>query len=263
MTSDAGVDRVDAATVANPHDETPITVQEAAPEVTRVQGSIADLTTKMEVRGKVVKVDLAGAMVDLGLEQPGFLHISQLSTKRVNNVIDVVKEGDEVTAYVLELDKEKGRIILTLIKPPALTWAELREMANKVVKGTVVRLEKFGAFIDIGAERPGLVHVSELADEYVGSPDAVVKVGDQVEVKIIGVDLNKKQIDLSMKSFAHVIEDEEEDGEEELTAMAIALRRAMSMSEDQRGKKRRDKKEKVGGVQAEILARTLQMQNKR
>lgn len=266
MNSDAGVDVVNDSAAENPQDESPVAVQTASPSVDASPAdnlsphSIADLTVKMEVKGKVVKTDLAGAIVDLGLAQTGFLHISQLSTKRVNNVTDVVKEGDEVTAYVLEVDTKRNRVSLTLIKPPALTWPELKAKVGQLVQGTVVRLEKFGAFVDIGAERPGLVHVSELTDEYISSPEAVVSVGDEVEAKIIGIDPQKKQIDLSMKSASQVVEIEEEDEEEQLTAMALALRKAMGGAD--REKKRRNKRDRASEVQSDIIARTLTTRKK-
>lgn len=228
--------------------------------------SIAELAPKMALPGKILKTDLAGAIVDVGLERPGFLHISQLSgNKRVNNVTDVVKEGDEVTVYVLDVNKEKGRISLTLVKPPAYLWSELEGMVNETITGEVVRLEKFGAFVDFGAERPGLIHVSELSDEYVSSPEAELSVGEEIEARIIGVDARKKQIDLSRKAAlateVYVEDDEEDEASEEMTAMAIALRKAMADSSD-KGKKRRKKSRGPSDEQSNILARTLQTQQK-
>lgn len=222
--------------------------------------SIADLTLDMEVKGKVAKVELAGAFIDLGLERPGFLHISQLSTERVNNVTDVVKEGDDITAYIQDI--RNGRISLTLIKPPQFSWRKLEQMVGETVYGKIVRLEKFGAFVDIGAERPGLIHVSELSDEYVGSPEAVVSTGDTVEARIIGVDANKRQIDLSMKSAVVEVAHEAEEDNDDLTAMAFALRRAMEQSDKDDKRRRRDKKNR-DDRQGDILSRTLQMQSKK
>src|SRR5690606_17629999 len=96
------------------------------------------------------------------------------------------------------------------------------------LEGQVERLENFGAFIDIGAERPGMVHVSEMAEGFVKSPSDVVKVGDKVEVRVLKVNRKKRQIDLSMKPVPEPMEQLPEEDEEELpSAMAIALRRAM------------------------------------
>src|SRR5258706_7858528 len=154
-------------------------------ETTPQGQSITDLKPKMEMRGKVKKIELYGAFVDLGIGTDGLLHISQLSTERVKNVNDVVKEGDEVTVWVRNVDVDQGRIDLTMIQPPDRTWNEVQ--VGQVLNGKVVRVEKFGAFIDVGAERPGMVHVSELASGYVGSPEEVVKVGQDVQVKVIKV----------------------------------------------------------------------------
>jgi ribosomal protein S1 len=223
--------------------------------------SIADLKPKLELQGKIVKTELYGAFVDLGLDRHGLLHISQLSDKRVNNVTDVVKEGDTVTVYVLDVDKKQGRVSLTLIRPPAYTWDELK--VGAVVNGTVVRVESYGAFIDIGAERPGMVHVSELSDEYVSSAESVVKPGQEVQAKVIGIDRRKKQIDLSIKALeaeATRYEEEDEPGEE-LTAMAMALRKAMGgalPAKSAKEEKRRKKDKARDSQQDEILTRTLQ-----
>src|SRR5215475_11614754 len=194
-------------------------------EATPVQ-SIQDLKPKMELRGKVKKIELYGAFIDLGIGTDGLLHISQLSNQRVKNVNDVVKEGDEVTVWVRNVDVAQGRIDLTMVEPPAHTWNEVQ--VGQVLTGTVTRVEKFGAFVDVGAERPGMVHVSELASGYVGSPQEVVKVGQEVQVKVIKVNAKKKQIDLSMKALEEpVTMPKDDDNEAVPTAMELALRNAM------------------------------------
>ena len=236
-------------------------------ELTPVQ-SIQDLKPKMELHGKVKKIELYGAFVDLGIGTDGLLHISQLGTERVKNVNDVVKEGDEVTVWVRNVDVDQGRIDLTMIQPPAHTWNEVQQ--GQVLSGTVVRVEKFGAFVDVGAERPGMVHVSEMASGYVGSPQEVVKVGQEVQVKVIKVNAKKKQIDLSMKALEEpVTMPREDDNEEVPTAMELALRQAMrgtDMAEEfeathkQAKQPRRDKRtaNKHRQQQDELLSRTLQ-----
>jgi predicted RNA-binding protein with RPS1 domain len=86
-----------------------------------------------------------------------------------------------------------------MIKPLDLEWRDIKKGMN--VKGQVVRLEKFGAFIEIGAERPGLIHISEMAHGYVRQPSDVVKEGDEVEAQVIDVNRKKKQIKLSLKAL--------------------------------------------------------------
>jgi small subunit ribosomal protein S1 len=230
-----------------------------------VPTTIDDVTPKMELKGTVKKIDLYGALVDIGVGRLGLLHISQLSEGHVKNVTDVLNEGDEVTVWVQDVDRKKGRINLTMLKPPDVTWKDIDE--GGVFKGTVVRVEKFGAFVDIGAERPGLVHVSELAKGYVGDPSEVVSVGDEIEVKVIGINRRKRQIDLSVRALeepARVqIEADEETAENLPTAMELALRRAMESSgmemptSADRGK-RRNKKNKRRSEREDIFMRTLQ-----
>src|SRR5262247_987311 len=164
---------------------------------------VAALEPKTKLSGKVLKTTLAGALVDIGQSLPGVIHISQLSKDAVNKVEDVVKEGQIVDVWVRRVKKD--RIELTMIQPLALEWKEIEP--DMVVKGKVVRLEPYGAFVDIGAERPGMIHVSELAHGYIKTPSEIVKEGDEVEAKVLDVNRKKKQIKLSMKALEPVIEE--------------------------------------------------------
>jgi predicted RNA-binding protein with RPS1 domain len=220
----------------------------------------------MQIQGTVKKVDLYGALVDIGVGRLGLLHISQLTEGHVKNVTDVVNEGDQVTVWVQEVDRKRGRINLTMLKPPAVSWNEIDN--GSVFTGKVVRLEKFGAFVDIGAERPGLVHVSELAKGYVGDPSEVVKVDDEVQVKVIGVNRKKRQIDLSVRALEDATAKAElaqEEDESLPTAMELALRRAMEDSGIElpaRVQKKRAKKTRRREEREDIFARTLQQHAK-
>jgi ribosomal protein S1 len=198
--------------------------------------------------------------VDVGVGQDALLHISQLGQQNVRNVEDVVKEGDEVTVYVLRVEPAERRVAVSLLKPPAVSWDTLNE--NDIVTGTIVRVEGFGVFVDIGAERPGMVHVSELASGFVKSPSDVVKMGDKVQARIIKINRKKRQIDLSMKSLE--VEEAvmpEEETEAVPTAMELALRRAMAnadtVEDTRRAKAKQAKYNKRSSEQDEILARTL------
>jgi small subunit ribosomal protein S1 len=155
------------------------------------------LETKTKMNGKILKTTLAGALVDIGQSLPGVLHISQISETPVNKVEDVLKEGQEVTVWVKRVRKD--RIELTMVEPLAYDWKELKP--DMVVKGKVTRLETYGAFVDFGAERPGLIHVSELAHGYVKTASEIVKEGDEVEAKVLDVDRRKRQIRLSIKAL--------------------------------------------------------------
>lgn len=232
--------------------------------------SIHDLKRGMALSGVVKRLELFGAFVDVGLDVEGVLHISQLdSDGHVRNVSDVLHEGDRVEVWVHHVDREKNRFFLTMVRPAAVTWDDLK--ANAVFSGTVTRLDRFAAYVDFGAEREGRVHVSELAEGYVKAPEDVVKVGDQVEVRVIKINRRKGQIDLSMKvAHSAVIEAgkvAQEEDEPVLTAMEAAFRRAMEgtdLEEElaQARRRSRKKKRRRGDrryqEQASLLARTLE-----
>ena len=163
--------------------------------------SDVEIKRKMKFTGKVIKMSLAGAVVDIGVNQPAVIHISQLhpDTKGdgARRVEDVLEIGQTIDVWVRRIRDD--HIELTMIKPLDLEWRDIKK--GMVVKGKVVRLEKFGAFVEIGSERPGLIHISELAHGYVRDPSEVVNEGDEVEAEIIDVHRRKKQIKLSMKAL--------------------------------------------------------------
>jgi len=232
---------------------------------TNAPKSLGDLVPRQEVKGTVKRLELYGAFVDIGIGQDALLHISQLGKPNVRNVEDVVKAGDEITAYVLKVDKDAGRVALSLVRPPALTWDDIRE--GMTLRGTVTRLESYGAFLDVGAERDAMVHVSELSSGYVNSPSDVVKVGDVVEGRVIKINRKKRQIDMSLKAAeqpaaAQITAQEDEDEGDLPTAMEIALRQAMeermpSRRDRDRSKDRKREKQRRYEEQEEILSRTL------
>jgi small subunit ribosomal protein S1 len=240
--------------------------------------STATLEPKTKLSGKILKTTLAGALVDVGQSIPGVIHISQLSNDPVNKVEDVVKEGQTVDVWVRRVKKD--RIELTMIQPLALEWKEIEP--DMVVKGKVVRLEPYGAFVDIGAERPGMVHVSELAHGYVKTPNEIVKEGDEVEAKVLDVNRKKKQIKLSMKALEPQIEEfkpvkkenkkgnkrgpkkevveapvQEDEKEPELTAMQIAWQEALHKANADRSFKVKRQKSNVSQEQEDLLERTM------
>lgn len=196
-------------------------------------GSLDELQVGMEVNGTVKRIELYGAFVDIGIGQDALLHISQLGKPNVRNVTDVVNENDQIQVYVIKIEKEAGRVALSMEKPPGMPWEAIHE--GMVVEGTVTRMENFGVFVEIGAERPGMIHVSELASGFVNAPADVVNVGDEVRAQIIKVNRKKKRIDMSIKALeeAEIQQMQQEDEEDHVpTAMELALRRAMEGSED-------------------------------
>jgi len=155
---------------------------------------------KMKVNGTVLKTTLAGAVVDIGAKKPAVIHVSQLVTPNnlpIKSVKDVLQEGQQLEVWIRKIKEE--RIELTMVKPLDLEWRDIKK--DMAVKGTVVRIETFGVFLDIGAERPGLIHISELAHGYVRTPSDVVQEGDELETQVIEVNKKKKQIKLSLKAL--------------------------------------------------------------
>ena len=167
---------------------------------------LTDLTEGMELMGTVRNVIDFGAFVDIGVHQDGLVHISQLSDRMVKHPSDVVKVGDVVKVRVLAVDVKKKRISLTMRTDPAaprrthekrpkppkkLRLSELTE--GMELQGTVQGTESFGAFVDIGAVRNGLLHISRM--------DGELSVGDAVRVKILSVDTEKNRISLTMKGI--------------------------------------------------------------
>lgn len=241
----------------------------ASPEELEIK--LNEIKRKTHFIGTVLRTTLAGALVDIGLGIPGVVHISQLSTEPVNRVEDVVQVGKTVDVWVRRVFPKKGRIELTMVKPLDLEWREINK--GLVVKGKVTRLEKFGAFVDIGAERPGLVHISEMTHDYIKSPSEIVKEGDEVEVQVLSVNRHKRQIKLSMKALeekpvkvAKEVQEQKPASEEPQkeepvpTAMEMALRQAMERSKSQEEEVEVKPKSKKGANQEieQILERTLQ-----
>lgn len=238
------------------------------------------LEPKSKIVGKVLKTTLVGALVDIGQELPGVIHISQLQKDQVNKVEDVVQVGQSVEVWVRRIKKD--RIELTMIEPLAMEWNEIKP--ESVVKGKVVRLEKYGAFVDFGAERPGLVHVSEMSKGYIKGPEELVKEGDEVEAVVLDVNRKKKQIRLSMKALETESEEPkfskredrkgharrsakkespspevaEESKEPEMTAMQIAWQEALDKVQLKDKKSKKQVKAGASEEQEDLLHRTLE-----
>ena len=234
---------------------------EALEQATRV--SLADLAPKMKFEGAVKAVELYGAFVDFGAERDGLVHISQISENTVSRVADVLQEGDKVTVWVRQVDPEQGRVALTMIEPPERTIKDLEP--DQILSGTVTKLVPYGAFVDIGVEREGLIHISEMSNGFVGKPSDVMEVGAEIEVRVVKVNQKRRRIELSLLNTTEVQQGdilEEEDEGESLTALGMALQNAMqregmSIDVPTRRKGRRRRKADIRREQASIIARTL------
>ena len=156
---------------------------------------------KGEVRAGVVSsIVNFGAFVDLG-GVDGLVHVSELSWKHIDHPSEVVEVGDEVEVEVLDVDLDRERVSLSLKATQEDPWQKFaREHAvGEVVEGEVTKLVPFGAFVKVADGIEGLVHISELADRHVEVPEAVVNVGDKIEVKVIDIDTVRRRISLSLK----------------------------------------------------------------
>lgn len=192
--------------------------------------------------GQVSSLCNFGAFVDLG-GADGLIHLSELAWGRVSHPREVLQVGDEVDVYVLNVDRDKRRIGLSLkrLQPDPWSQAEQKYSVGQLVEGTITKLTRFGAFARLkGDEVEGLIHVSELSNDRVAHPKEVVKEGDTLTLRIISFDSDRRRMGLSLKRVAkaeyadldwrveraamleeeeHEVEVESEGKEEELTQM--------------------------------------------
>jgi small subunit ribosomal protein S1 len=157
-----------------------------------------------EIRSGVVSsVVNFGAFVDLG-GMDGLVHVSELSWKHVEHPSQVVQVGDEVTVQVLDVDLSRERISLSLKATQQDPWQEFADShgVDQLVYGRVTKLVPFGAFVQVGDGIEGLVHISEMAAQHVEAPEQVVTPGEELWVKIIDIDLDRRRISLSIKQAA-------------------------------------------------------------
>jgi small subunit ribosomal protein S1 len=160
---------------------------------------VKTLAVGQEVEGVVKRVTEFGAFIDIGVGRDGLVHVSEMAQGRVSKPSDVVREGDKVRVWIKELDREKNRISLSMVEPGTMTLRDLEEGAT--VRGKVTRLERYGAFVDIGVGRDGMLHVKEMGRGYVEKPEDVVHIGDEIDVQVIGLDRRRGRIDLSIKEL--------------------------------------------------------------
>jgi len=157
-------------------------------------------------RGVVSSIVNFGAFVDLG-GVDGLVHVSELSWQHIDHPSEVVEVGDEVEVEVLDVDMERERVSLSLKATQEDPWQKFaREVGvGEVVEGEVTKLVPFGAFVKVEEGIEGLVHISELSERHVEVPEAVVNVGDKVDVKVIDVDTVRRRVSLSLKQASEPV----------------------------------------------------------
>ena len=165
---------------------------------------LSKLVKGMRLKGTVSSIVDFGAFVDLG-GIDGLVHISELSWNHVNHPSEVVKVGDEVEVEVLDVDLQRERISLGLKQTTEDPWLKLIESypVGTIVDGKVTKVVPFGAFVELGNNVEGLVHISEMAAKHIDTPAQVVKVGQDVKVKVMDINPDRRRISLSMKAAAH------------------------------------------------------------
>ncbi len=174
---------------ANPWEE----IEARYPIGQRITGAVRNLTTY-------------GAFVGLEEGIDGMIHVSDLSwTRKINHPSEVLKKGDEVEAVVLSIDKENQRVSLGIKQAENDPWSDIDDKfkVGDMVKGQVAKIASFGAFVNLQDDIDGLIHISQLSEDHVEKVKDVLKVGDDVEARVIKVDKVERRIGLSVKAVEY------------------------------------------------------------
>jgi transcriptional accessory protein Tex/SPT6 len=168
-----------------------------------------DFSMGEEVEAKVMRLAPFGAFCDIGATTDALLHISQISNEFIADINDKLSEGDVLKVTIKELDAARGRIGLTMrtddggaaparsLRPDAKPISDVK--VGDEVEGKVLRIANFGAFVDIGCQKDGLLHISEVADEFVSDINEKLSVGQTIKCRVKEVDMDKERIGLSCK----------------------------------------------------------------
>jgi small subunit ribosomal protein S1 len=155
------------------------------------------------IKGQVRNLTAYGAFVGLEEGIDGMVHVSDMSwTRKINHPSEVLKKGDEVEALVLSIDKDNQRVSLGMKQLEGDPWSEIEAKfkVGDLVKGTVAKIASFGAFVSLEGEIDGLIHISQLSEDHVEKVKDVIKVGDEVEARVIKVDKVERRVGLSVKA---------------------------------------------------------------
>ena len=167
------------------------------------KGEVLDGLKEGEIlKGTVQRLAAFGAFVDIG-GIDGLVHISQLSHDHVEKVSDVLKEGEQVNVKILSIDRDSERISLSIKDTLPGPWEGIEEKAPKGSKleGTVKRLVSYGAFVEVFPGVEGLVHISRISHQHIGTPHEVLEEGQKIEVKVLEVNTDEKRLSLSIKDL--------------------------------------------------------------
>ncbi len=170
-----------------------------------------DAEVGKQYTGIIKSLTKFGVFVDIG-GVDGLVHISELSWQRIKHPSEVVKEGEEITVYIKELNKETGKVSLGYKKEEDSPWVKATSdlSVGDDIKCKIVRILPFGAFAEIAPYVDGLIHISQISNERIGKPSDVLAIGDVVDAKVVEINNETKQIGLSMKALMAPVEVEEE-----------------------------------------------------
>lgn len=166
------------------------------------------------VEGKVARLTNFGAFVDLG-GIDGLVHVSEISYERVEKPADVLKVGQEVTVKILSVDADRERVSLSIKATLPEPWDGVEEKAPQgaVLDGKVKRLTSFGAFVEVFPGVEGLVHISQISHQHIATPNDVLKVGQEIKVKVLDVRPDEKRLALSIKALEEKPQTADDDNE--------------------------------------------------
>ena len=265
-----------------------MTEQSTQVKVIQPKKIVKKLAIGMELEGTVRRLADFGAFVDIGVGRDGLVHVSEMSQRRVAKPEDIVSVGDKVKVWIKDLDKANNRISLTMIPPGTKRIRDLQ--VDEIVKGKVTRILPYAAFVDIGVGRDAMLHVREMSWGFVKRPEEVVKVGDEIEAKIIKLDKRRGRIDLSLKAMQpepentaperpptgernfskprknsqrgkkrELISYSSDDEDDAPSALALALQKALGDELPTTGRKKKSRREKqrMKSEIDEIIERTL------
>ena len=174
------------------------------------------------ITGKVRNMTNYGAFVEIENDIDGMVHVSDMSwTRKINNPNEVLKPGQEVEVVILDINPEQQRISLGLKQIEEDPWADIANLykVGDVVTGKVSKITAFGAFVELSNKIDGLIHISQLSRDRVEKVKDVLKIGDEVEARVIKVDTDERRIGLSIKAVTENFSDEDlKAAEEEYTA---------------------------------------------
>jgi small subunit ribosomal protein S1 len=191
------------------------------------------------VEGKVRNIANYGAFIEIEEGIDGLLHVSDLSwTKKIGHPSEVLKKGETIKAVVLNVDQEKQRIALGLKQMQEDPWTTVipaNYRPGMVVKGHVTKIANFGVFVELEPGLEGLLHISEISDQKVEKPEDQLKVGQELDVKILRVDSEERKIGLSLKRAQWAQEEEARESARAERAQKRGLRGGLEGGEQTRG----------------------------